>query len=73
MLTWQFKVLTIFSPSFACKFEFKRLTNLQNISKDGIFRTFFLEPERALEIYEQAIKKNPRDSQLAAKMGQVND
>ena len=45
--------------------------NLQYISKDGIFRTFFLEPERALEIYEQAIKKNPRDSQLAAKMGQV--
>ena len=33
---------------------------------------FSLEPERALEIYEQAIKKNPRDSQLAAKMGQVN-
>ena len=30
------------------------------------------EPERALEIYEQAIKRNPRDTQLAAKMGQVN-
>ena len=48
-------------------------SNLQNISKDNICRTFFLEPERALEIYEQAIKKNPRDSQLAAKMGQVDD
>ena len=29
------------------------------------------EPERALEIYEQAVKRNPRDSQLAAKMGQA--
>ena len=29
------------------------------------------EPERALEIYEQALKRNPRDSLLAAKMGQV--
>ena len=48
-------------------------SNLQNTSKDEISRMFFLEPERALEIYEQAIKKNPRDSQLAAKMGQVYD
>ena len=29
------------------------------------------EPERALEIYEQALKRNPRDSLLAAKMGQA--
>lgn len=29
------------------------------------------EPDRALEIYEQAVKRNPRDSILAAKMGQA--
>ena len=29
------------------------------------------EPERALEIYEQAVKRNPRDPHLAAKMGQA--
>jgi cytochrome c-type biogenesis protein CcmH/NrfG len=29
------------------------------------------EPERALEIYEQALRRNPKDSQLRAKMGQV--
>ena len=29
------------------------------------------EPERALEIYEQALKRNPRDTALAAKMGKV--
>ena len=29
------------------------------------------EPERALEIYEQALKRNPRDSLLAAKMGEA--
>ena len=29
------------------------------------------EPERALEIYEEARKRNPRDTQLAAKMGQA--
>lgn len=29
------------------------------------------EPDRALEIYEQAVKRNPRDSLLAAKMGQA--
>ena len=30
------------------------------------------EPERALEIYEQALRRNPKDSQLRAKMGQVS-
>jgi hypothetical protein len=29
------------------------------------------EPERALEVYEQALRRNPKDSQLRAKMGQV--
>ena len=29
------------------------------------------EPERALEIYEQALKRNPRDFALAAKMGKA--
>jgi len=29
------------------------------------------EPDKALEIYEQAVKRNPRDPQLAAKMGQA--
>ncbi len=29
------------------------------------------EPERALDIYEEARKRNPRDPQLAAKMGQA--
>lgn len=29
------------------------------------------EPERALEIYEQALRRSPKDAQLRAKMGQV--
>ena len=29
------------------------------------------EPERALEIYDQALRRNPKDSALRAKMGQV--
>lgn len=29
------------------------------------------EPERALETYEQAVRRSPKDPQLAAKMGQV--
>ncbi|XP_023227553.1 tetratricopeptide repeat protein 21B-like [Centruroides sculpturatus] len=29
------------------------------------------EPERAIEVYEQALKKNPRDSVLARKIGQA--
>ena len=29
------------------------------------------EPERALEVYEQALKRNPRDTTLAAKMGKA--
>ena len=32
---------------------------------------FLKEPERGLEIYEEARKRNPRDTQLAAKMGQA--
>jgi tetratricopeptide repeat protein 21B len=31
------------------------------------------EPERALEIYEQALRRNPKDSHLRAKMGQVKE
>jgi len=31
------------------------------------------EPERALEIYEQALRRNPKDAQLRAKMGQVRN
>ncbi|XP_076366451.1 LOW QUALITY PROTEIN: tetratricopeptide repeat protein 21B-like [Tachypleus tridentatus] len=29
------------------------------------------EPDRAIEVYEQALKKNPRDSMLARKIGQA--
>ncbi|CAL4107788.1 unnamed protein product, partial [Meganyctiphanes norvegica] len=29
------------------------------------------EPDRAIEVYEQALKRNPRDSQLACRMGQA--
>ena len=29
------------------------------------------EPEKAIEIYEKALKKNPRDSALASKIGQA--
>ena len=29
------------------------------------------EPEKAIEVYESALKKNPRDSQLATKIGQA--
>lgn len=27
------------------------------------------EPDKAIEVYEQALKRNPRDAQLASKMG----
>ena len=64
----------MFSITFASYFYIKYISSyLQYKSRNEICCTFLLEPERALEIYEQAIKKNPRDSQLAAKMGQVND
>ena len=29
------------------------------------------EPEKAIEVYEQAMKRNPRDSALASKIGQA--
>ncbi len=29
------------------------------------------EPEKAIEVYEAALKKNPRDSALATKIGQA--
>ena len=29
------------------------------------------EPEKAIEVYEAALKKNPRDSSLATKIGQA--
>ena len=31
----------------------------------------FLQPELALEVYEAALKKNPRDGVLASKIGQA--
>ena len=30
-----------------------------------------LEPEKAIEVYETALKKNPRDATLASKIGQA--
>lgn len=30
-----------------------------------------LEPDKAIEIYETALKKNPRDATLASKIGQA--
>ena len=32
---------------------------------------FCVQPERAIEVYEAALKKNPRDSALASKIGQA--
>ena len=29
------------------------------------------EPDKAIEVYEQALKRNPRDAILAGKMGQA--
>lgn len=30
-----------------------------------------LQPEKAIDIYEQALKKNPRDGTLASKIGKA--
>ena len=30
-----------------------------------------LEPDKAIEVYETALKKNPRDATLASKIGQA--
>ena len=32
---------------------------------------YFFQPERAIEVYEAALKKNPRDFSLASKIGQA--
>ncbi len=32
---------------------------------------FSIQPERAIEVYETALRKNPRDSALASKIGQA--
>lgn len=32
---------------------------------------FFFQPEKAIEAYDQALKKNPKDSILASKMGKA--
>jgi tetratricopeptide repeat protein 21B len=31
----------------------------------------FLQPEKAIEVYESALKKNPKDAALATKIGQA--
>ena len=31
----------------------------------------YFQPEKAIEVYELALKKNPRDSTLASKIGQA--
>ena len=35
------------------------------------FTKFILQPERAIEVYEAALKKNPKDSSLASKIGKA--
>ena len=36
-----------------------------------LFIYYNVQPEKAIEVYEQALKKNPRDSVLASKIGQA--
>jgi tetratricopeptide repeat protein 21B len=38
-----------------------------------LFESFklLLQPEKAIEVYEAALKKNPRDTTLASKIGQA--
>ena len=31
----------------------------------------YFQPEKAIEVYEQALKKNPRDGALASKIGKA--
>lgn len=31
----------------------------------------FFQPEKAIDVYETALKRNPRDSTLASKIGQA--
>ena len=35
------------------------------------FNVLCIQPERAIEVYEAALKKNPRDFGLASKIGQA--
>ena len=32
---------------------------------------YVLQPEKAIEVYENALKKNPKDASLASKIGQA--
>ena len=38
---------------------------------EHIIHCIFFQPERAIEVYEAALKKNPRDFSLASKIGQA--
>lgn len=33
--------------------------------------TFAFQPEKAIDVYESALKKNPKDASLASKIGQA--
>lgn len=37
----------------------------------GVCVCVFFQPEKAIEAYDQALKKNPKDSILASKMGKA--
>ena len=36
-----------------------------------LFSSCVIQPEKAIEVYETALKKNPRDGALASKIGQA--
>lgn len=53
------------------------LMNIQEVNLEGwwflsksLSLCLSLQPEQALSVYEKALKKNPRDSLLASKVGQ---
>ena len=71
--------MEIYSPSTAnenknrmlCREVVEKSPSTQSYLRLGDAYMAITEPERALEVYEQALKRSPRDTTLAAKMGKA--
>lgn len=44
---------------------------MHHILIHSINNCVFLQPEKAIEVYESALKRNPKDAALATKIGQA--
>ena len=44
---------------------------MHHIFIHSISNCVFLQPEKAIEVYESALKRNPKDAALATKIGQA--